>query len=42
MAELCGRKPVASLALNDGEIKRRGHTEKLDQFLGTLALPKAA
>jgi flavodoxin len=42
MAELCGRKPVASLALNDGEIKRRSHAAKLDGFLAALALPKAA
>jgi flavodoxin len=42
MAELCGRKPVASLVLNDGEIKRRSHAAKLDGFLVALALPKAA
>jgi flavodoxin len=42
MAELCGRKPVASLALNDGEIKRREYAEKLHRFLDSLALRKAA
>jgi flavodoxin len=42
MAELCGRKPVASVALNDGEIERRTYAEKLDGFLDAFALPKAA
>jgi flavodoxin len=42
MAELCGRKPVASLAINDGEIKRGDFAEKLERFLKPLALPKAA
>jgi flavodoxin len=42
VAELCGRKPDASLALNDGEIKRGAYADKLDRFLGVLGPPKAA
>jgi flavodoxin len=42
MAQLCGRKPVASVVLNDAEIRRRSHAVKLDGFLAALPLPKAA
>jgi flavodoxin len=42
MAKLCKHRPVASLALNDEEIKRGLHAEKLNQFLAVVALPKAA
>jgi len=42
MAELCRQRPVATVALNDDEIKKGSHAEKLNQFHGFVALPKAA
>lgn len=33
MAELCGRRPIASLALSDGEIKRGRYVDKLQRLL---------
>lgn len=42
MADLCGRKPLASLALSDGDIKRDRYADKLTGFLRGLALSKAA
>jgi flavodoxin len=42
MAELLGRQPVASVSLNDGEIKRDRYAEKLTRFIETLGLRKAA
>jgi flavodoxin len=42
MTELCAQKPIASLALNDREIKQRRYVAELERFLGDLALPKAA
>ncbi len=42
MAELCGRRPVASVALNDEEIKKGRYAEKLKQFLALVARPAAA
>lgn len=42
MAELCAQRPVATVALNDDEIKKGSHAEKLNQFHGFVALPKAA
>ena len=42
IAGVCARTPVATLALNDGEIKRHRYDEKLARFLEPLALQKAA
>jgi flavodoxin len=42
MSELCARRPIASLALNDRDIKQGRYSAELDRFLGVLALPKAA
>jgi flavodoxin len=42
MAELCAQQPLAAVALNDGEIKEGRYADKLNQFVGAVALPKAA
>lgn len=42
MADVCGQKPLASLAVNDDEIKKGGYSQKLDQFLETIGLPNTA
>lgn len=42
MGTLCGRKPIAALALTDAEIKKGRYTEKLGGFLESITLPKAA
>lgn len=42
MADLGRREPLASLALNDRELKRGGYADKLDRFLAVLAPPQAA
>ncbi len=42
MSELCGRPPVATLELNDGEIDRRAYDGKLFHFTEALAMRRAA
>jgi hypothetical protein len=42
MSELCGRRPVATLELNDGEIDKRTHDGKLLHFLEALDMRRAA
>ena len=42
IAELCGQRPVATVALNGDEIETGRHAEKLNQVLGFIVLPKAA
>ncbi|HLF13144.1 MAG TPA: flavodoxin [Gammaproteobacteria bacterium] len=42
MAELCGQRPLASVAVKDSEIKNGNYGDKLDRFLRAVALPKAA
>jgi hypothetical protein len=42
MTELCGQRPVATLAVRDVEITNERYAEKLNQFLGSITLPKAA
>ena len=42
VAKLCGRTPVASLVLNEGEIKNRQYSAKLDGFIESVTVAKAA
>ena len=42
MAELCAKQPVGTLALKDSEIKTGRYSNKLDQFLAAVSVPKAA
>lgn len=36
LAALCGKEPVATLAVTDEEIKKRRHGERLDSFVARL------
>jgi hypothetical protein len=42
MEEICGRVPIATLAVEDRELDRDTYTAKLAQFVATLGLTKAA
>lgn len=42
MAEICGKRPEATLALNDSEIDEDRFQSKVDHFVRALELPAAA
>jgi flavodoxin len=42
MADLCGRSPLATLELKDGEIDKRKYAGKLPQFIAALGMQKVA
>jgi flavodoxin len=42
MSALCGRSPLATLELEDGEIDRRKYADKLRQFIAALGMRKVA
>lgn len=42
MGALCGKKPVATIAVTDAEIKKKRYAQELDRFMESVALPKAA
>jgi hypothetical protein len=42
MAEVCGKRPEATLVLKDSEIRKDSFEPKLDSFIHALELPAAA
>jgi flavodoxin len=42
MAEICGKRPEATLVLKDSEIRKDSFEPKLDSFIHALELPAAA
>lgn len=42
LADLCGKRPMSTLAVREAEIKKGIDTVALDRFIGAAVLPKAA
>lgn len=42
MSALCVKRPVGTIAVTDAEIKKKSYAQKLDRFIESVALPRAA